>query len=202
MLFLTAMVSLAIAREYYWGEPERVAAAIKHLGLFDWKVFLVSLFMALFVNQGALLEELGWRGYALPLMIKRWGNPLLASILLGIAWALWHFPREIPMLLSGQQDIPALLIGQFWFIFMCINMSIIATYFVNITGGSVLPAIIIHGTLNMVGGMFNTEHMGLRSAFSLDGPLMWFSAAIVILLLVGTDLGWKRRQQLLGNTDA
>jgi len=198
LAFLVAMISLACLREYFWGEPQRVSAALNQIGFIDWKVLSVTLLMALFFNQGGLLEELGWRGYALPLMIERWGSPLLATLLLGVAWALWHFPREIPTLLSGQYDALGLLSQQGWFILLCCSMSVIATYFVNITGGSVLPAIMIHGVLNLVGGMFGRDQVGVRGVFTQDVPLMWLCAALVLLLVVGKDLGWQKRKSILG----
>jgi membrane protease YdiL (CAAX protease family) len=36
-------------------------------------------------------EELGWTGFAYPRMRTRFG-PLLAAIVLGVAWGLWHLP--------------------------------------------------------------------------------------------------------------
>ena len=97
------------------------------------------------------------------------------------------------MLLTDQQTFEKLLIGQALFITMCVGMSIVATYFVNITGGSVIPAIIIHGMLNLIGGMFAVEHVGARTEFTLQSPLFWASSAIALLIIVGPDLGWRRR---------
>lgn len=36
-------------------------------------------------------EEIGWTGYALPKMAQT-GNPLRASIMLGVLWGAWHMP--------------------------------------------------------------------------------------------------------------
>ena len=36
-------------------------------------------------------EELGWRGYALPRLVARFG-PIVGTLILGIAWAFWHLP--------------------------------------------------------------------------------------------------------------
>src|SRR5688500_12130455 len=48
--------------------------------------FVYSLLLA-----GALGEETGWRGFALPHMQTRLG-PLAASLVLGLLWAFWHVP--------------------------------------------------------------------------------------------------------------
>ena len=40
---------------------------------------------------GPLAEELGWRGFALDRMVRRWGL-LTASLVLGVIWWAWHLP--------------------------------------------------------------------------------------------------------------
>ena len=196
--FIAFAVGLTFLRVFMVGDADRIDGFVQHLGFFDWRYFLSAWLVAAFFNQGALLEELGWRGFALPVLIRRLGSPLAATLILGVAWALWHMPREVPTLLAGEQTLFDLLHSQVWFILSCCSMSIVATYFVNITGGSVLPVIILHGMLNFVGGMMALERVGTRTAFTPEAPLTWFAAAIVVLLLVGPNLGWKRRLEVHG----
>jgi membrane protease YdiL (CAAX protease family) len=49
-------------------------------------VALATLPVIFLVNYG---EEIGWRGYALPCLMRRF-NPLVASLILGLIWALFH----------------------------------------------------------------------------------------------------------------
>jgi uncharacterized protein len=48
-------------------------------------------FLAVLLIGGPLLEEPGWRGFALPRLQERWG-PVIGSLILGVLWAVWHFP--------------------------------------------------------------------------------------------------------------
>ena len=49
----------------------------------------VPLVYALALPFGPLGEELGWRGFALPRLLARFG-PVTATLLLGCAWTFWH----------------------------------------------------------------------------------------------------------------
>ena len=201
VLTITAVVVFQIVVKLLSGESEAVQHAVLHLGLNDWRFFLSTWLVAAFLNQGALLEELGWRGYALPVLTRQLGSPLKACILLGILWALWHFPREIPAILSGQSGLEDQLIWHARFFISCIGVTIVVAYFSNILGGSVIPVIIVHGMVNLFGDLFGSVPSVGRSAGGFLAPLAWFIAGLVIVLLVDKDLGWKRREQLLGEDD-
>lgn len=49
-------------------------------------VYIYILFLG-----GPLGEEIGWRGFALPELLKHY-SPFIASIILGIVWTCWHIP--------------------------------------------------------------------------------------------------------------
>src|SRR5690606_7524897 len=52
----------------------------------SWWEALGALALALFLGP---IEELGWRGLALPLLQRRFA-PLWAGLILGVVWAVWH----------------------------------------------------------------------------------------------------------------
>ncbi len=109
-------------------------------GLPQWGVLFV--WVALIV--GAISEEAGWRGYALP-MLRRHNDVLKSSLLLVPIWAGWHLP--LLFLLKSYRDlgpvgVPGLLIG-------LASASIILTWLYESAASSVLIAAVWHGTFNL-----------------------------------------------------
>jgi len=112
------------------------------LGLILWII------IAPFLDEGGLLEEPGWRGFATPLLQQIFQTPLKAALLLGALWWAWHLPREIPTILGGQ-DLGRWASLQALFLALCLAETIVCVLCVNLCGGSVLPAILIHGGSNV-----------------------------------------------------
>ncbi len=102
-------------------------------GLPQWGVLLV---WVAFVVSG-LVEETGWRGYALP-ALRRQHNLLPASLLLVPIWAGWHLPLFFLMQSCrdlGPVGVPGFLIGLAWLY--------------ESAASSVLIAAVWHGTFNL-----------------------------------------------------
>lgn len=55
------------------------------------QVILIIIVGSLYGTLVAAGEEIGWRGFALPELLKR-HNPLIASLIVGIFLGLWHLP--------------------------------------------------------------------------------------------------------------
>jgi hypothetical protein len=198
LLTIAGLFALALLSEAVLNDGNRLDAMGRSWGFASLSAFVAGWGLALFTNQGALLEELGWRGYAWPVLVRIFRRPLTAAVLLGVAWALWHFPREIAPLIAGEQSFSQLVAWQALFIGACIGMTIVAVTFVNYTGGSVLPAIMIHGSLNFLYQGFETGRTGVRSDMTWEPTVLWIAVAIVVLLVAGPDLGWRRRMQIHG----
>lgn len=154
--------------------------------------------IAPFLGPGGLLEELGWRGYMFPLLVKKLANPLLACVVIGVLWGLWHFPREIPSIVSGN---PAMLKGGSWggflfyeiqFIAGTIVSSILIAYVYFKTGGSVWAAILTHNVGNefAVGlTLFTKSSLQIAGmTFDVDTPFK-LAIAAAIVATTGTQLG-------------
>lgn len=129
------------------------------------------------VFTGALGEELGWRGTALPRLQFRW-TPLISSLVLGLLWGLYHLPA---FLLSGlpQQELPL-----FPFIVAALALTVFVTWTFNHTGGSLIPVFLYHFSFNL---MLNvTGIFGVPALFSLFAGIASVGAIVVIAL------DWRR----------
>ena len=87
-------------------------------------------------------EEPGWRGFALPRLIKRFG-PNIATLILGIAWASWHMPLFV-VAGTPQYGNPFLP-----FAAMLVTWSMVMTLVVIRAQGSVVPAMLLHASANL-----------------------------------------------------
>jgi membrane protease YdiL (CAAX protease family) len=94
-------------------------------------VVLASMFLA------GTVEEIGWRGVALPLLQRRF-TPLTSGLLVGLAWALWHLPA---FALSGTVQ-SGWAFGPYFAGLMA--LSVIMTWFFNASNGSILVAWLVH----------------------------------------------------------
>lgn len=197
LLVLAGLVAGSLLYDSLFNAGQRVPHMVKLWGLSNLQLFVAGWGLALLTNQGGLLEELGWRGYAWPILVRKFGQPFQAAVLLGVAWALWHLPREIVPILTGKVGPLQLLQEQAKFITACVGMTLLAVVFVNLSGGSVWPAILVHGCFNFLYDGFAAGGTG-RTIDTLEPALLWALVGLVTVLLVGRDLGWQRRMQIHG----
>lgn len=87
------------------------------------------------------MEEIGWRGFALPILQRRF-VPFWAGLILGVIWAVWHLPA---FLLSGT---PQAAWGFMPFFAGSVACSVILTAFFNNARGSILLAMLFHFQMN------------------------------------------------------
>ena len=156
--------------------------------LAGWSLIVTSTLGLLINPFGGAWEEPGWRGYALPLLLRR-HSALVASALLGVIWALWH----IPLFLTGLIPWPdAVLVFALSFVFTAIYLH---------TAGSVLIAFLLHASINGAGEFF----LGLFAAGDRV-RMYWIMAAlcavVVIVAIVVSRDRWRRVPAGRDNDDA
>ncbi|HEU4910189.1 MAG TPA: CPBP family intramembrane glutamic endopeptidase, partial [Propionibacteriaceae bacterium] len=102
---------------------------------------LVLTFLILMISDG-LGEELGWRGYLLPRLLRRY-RAIPASVILGFGWWLWHLPLVWTAGAAMEGQPLWLLLADL------MAKSLIFTYVFLGTQGSVLFAIMLHASTNL-----------------------------------------------------
>lgn len=138
--------------------------------------------LALTFVFGPLPEELGWRGYVLDGLL-RGRSALAASLLLGIAWWLWHLPL---FLVDGTYQ-SGLGVGTpaFWlFGYFIVLYSVLYTWVHVNTGRSTLAAVLFHFAINATGEL-------LPRTLAAD-----FIAAVVLLVVVVGVVGYWGPERL------
>jgi len=127
--------------------------------------------LALIFILAGLLEELGWRGFALPHMLDR-TSPLVSALVLGAAWGVIHFALHLPGMPSAGEPLLATLIA-------LTGLSVILTWLFIESGGSVLLTTLFHAAQSFF-VIFN-EGVTLRQQIWLMAAVWAITALIVVL---------------------
>lgn len=93
---------------------------------------------------GALGEEIGWRGFAAPLLVERLGY-VRTSLVLGLFWGVWHWPGILWC--DYRTNTPIL------YQLCCFTVSVTALNFVlvwlRLRSGSIWPGVLLHAGHNI-----------------------------------------------------
>jgi uncharacterized protein len=128
---------------------------------------------------GPLPEELGWRGYALDGPSAR-HSALVASLILGCIWALWHWPQ---FFMEDSYIAGAFPVGSatFWagWVLPTIAPSVAYTWTYDHTGRSILSAIMFH---------FSTNFWG--EVLAVRGEMVLYRSVWIVALVIGVVIIW------------
>ena len=131
---------------------------------------------------GGGLEEPGWRGFALPRM-QRKHSPLISTLVVGLAWGIWHIPLYGP---AGF--VVPLILAAFY------------TWMYNRTG-SVLLCLLLHASITPAQNFLTLAAIPARPgapgpADSTDLVILgvYIAAAIGLVLATRGRLGLKTAQ--------
>jgi membrane protease YdiL (CAAX protease family) len=134
-------------------------------------LILVSLY------EGPLGEEMGWRGFVLPKLQKKF-NPITSSLILGLIWGLWHLPL---FFINGDSHYKAPFT---LFLIIVVCLSILYTWVYNKTKGSLLLVSLFHGSYNTTLGYVFGKYMPYFIKEVNNYTIILFVTLLVILLIV------------------
>ncbi|AWW26208.1 CPBP family intramembrane glutamic endopeptidase [Acetobacterium sp. KB-1] len=135
-------------------------------------IFITQLAMGIFISPILNIittsgEEIGWRGYLLPKLMKMY-SPRVSIVISGIIWGLWHAPIIAMGHNYGTGYPSAPWGGILAMVVFCLFVGSFFSY-LAIKTKSFLPASIAHGSLNGMAAVSVFVTMGNPSPFI--GPL-------------------------------
>ena len=147
---------------------------------------------------GALLvEEIGWRGFALPRLQPLHG-PLVGTLILGVLWALWHLPSWafFPSSVGAGTRFLSLpfALSFLGFVGYTVAFAILITRIFNHARGSILLALLFHASANATGGSFLAlfpslfPHPVIPAAFEIGVIVV----AVLVVVATRGRLGYDR----------
>ena len=159
-------LALAYILPLFYALPVYLIAWSSGLGVFDegkWIVLpgftpLTGLVMIVTAGLAASLlsatgEEIGWRGFLVPEMLKMTSFQRTA-LLSGAVWAIWHMPLIVFADYRGHGT--PLIYSILCFAAMIVGLSVIMAW-ITVKSGSFWPAAMLHATHNLfVQGVFDS----------------------------------------------
>ena len=137
-----------------------------------WFLVLIGIFML-----PALLEELGWTGFALEKLQQRL-SALNASIVIGVVWAIWHL---VPLLQLGRS-----MTWIIWWAIGTIALRVMITWIYNNGARSVLLAALFHASVNASWQSFPVQ--GSHYDPAIHAVLLVVVVALIVAVFGGNTL--------------
>jgi membrane protease YdiL (CAAX protease family) len=182
-LLLTPLVCMCIAALAFTLGGIPVSTLLEMLLANKWILAAHFAFQLLVIGIG---EELGWRGWLLPALLKR-RSLLKATMIIFPVWTIWHFPK---LLAGWQVSVP--------FVLLCFAITVLLSWFWLKTDGNTLVVAILHAAVNTP--VFFLEQQAQTYYLSqnqlLQGWQLYASgyllAALLLILLRRRD--WRRER--------
>ena len=99
-------------------------------------------------------EEHGWRGVLQPLM-QRSMSPLVAALIIGVVWELWHLPLVLGGI-YGEGNAALIIVGR---ILAVVPMAFLLAMLYNGTRGSIFLCVLCHACMNSQFNLFGGSQL-------------------------------------------
>ncbi len=131
--------------------------------------FYILSFIAMLI--GCFAEEIGWRGFLLPNLQKKY-TPFASSIIVGILWGVWHL------------NFTGGILGFVLYTVTIIEMSILMSWVYNKSNGNILIMTIWHLVFNLTSHIFLWDRFGLQ-LFIVESIV--FGILCLLIIIIGRD---------------
>ena len=136
----------------------------------------------------SLWEEIGWMGFALPRLQNRFG-PLIASVVLGVLWALWHLPAyfnstQVVDPKVGLGDLDRLLYLLPLLMLLAVSTRILMTWLFNGAAGSVIIVTLFHAGFNISNNEFIPTLVPELNRMFANNEWIYAVLGVLALLLI------------------
>ena len=167
---------------FLWGQLTKTEIILPSFSNYLSSWFQIALISTVYYVS----EELGWRGFMLPrlLSMDKW---IKSSLILGIIWSIWHYPLWFisNWATSGSLQVAVLMVTASTILIL--PLSIMMTWIFKNTKGSILLAMLFHGSSQAN----RTQMYSATGDLSLSGPSFIFVeaatlAAMALLLIIVT----------------
>ena len=157
------------------------------LGFFEQLVLLPLYYPLILVIGGSLGEEIGWRGYALPSLLKQ-RSALSASLIIFLMWMVWHLPL---FWLEGASQQGS---SVFVFLITLMACSVLFTWVYRGTSGSLLSVLLFHTGINVFWFILEEASLALSKDLLLNGIYagIWVAIALVVIAMRGASLSGQQ----------
>jgi membrane protease YdiL (CAAX protease family) len=197
--YIAALLLPALTSGIALGVHALLGGKLPSFPLFSNPMMLVMTFVMFLLpwQSSAFMEEVGFRGYALEELQKKWG-PLKGTLVLGIFFGAWLLP-EFYRIGSAQN---ALGVGYYpWFIVTEIGFSLMMTWVYNRSGkSSLISGVLMHVAMNFWPFVMLTNIVPGQPLPAFDQRL-WIITSVVVLVsgiaavvLTKGKLGYKKER--------
>ncbi len=141
-------------------------------------------------GMAALGEEIGWRGFLVPELSRKYSFTATATIS-GVIWALWHSP----IILFSDYNTEG---SPIWYALACFTVMVVSSCFVytwlRLKSGSLWTAVILHASHNaFIQAIFNPLTGNTGPTPYVIGE---FGIGLALVMVVIAFLFWQRRSKL------
>jgi membrane protease YdiL (CAAX protease family) len=150
-------------------------------------------FVVTFIFGGALFEEPGWRGFALP-RLQRLRGPLIGTLILGVLWGSWHLPLFLSRTWAASSGGGGFL-AVVGFVVSTILLAIVITWVFNNTRASLLLAMLVHASgdtfSDTLGEIFPAKVANANMPYVIGFGVV----AVVLIALTRGRLGYRQHTE-------